>query len=301
MKRSLVVGASGQVGHQIAAMLGDEHAVGTYRANAPAGGITLELGDLAGNPEGARDLLRDVDADAVYCPAAMTHVDGCESAPDRAIRVNCEAPAVLARAAAAAGLPFVFFSTEYIFDGKSGPYKEDDAANPISVYGRSKWMAETEICGVHPEALILRTTVVYGTDPAGKNFLYGLRQACAEGRLCRVASDQISTPTYNKDLALAAIQLVRARAKGVVHVCGGERLSRYEFAIRAARAMGVDASNVTPATTKELAQIAPRPLSAGLISSKLKRALPDFRAHSIEEGMREWMKEMQTESRIRSA
>ena len=289
MKRSLVVGASGQVGHQIAEFLGAERAVGTFRANPPAGERKLDLEDIAGQSDRARKLLQDVEADAVYCAAAMTHVDGCESQPELALRANCEGPATLARAAAALEIPFVFFSTEYIFDGKSGPYKEADAANPISVYGRSKWEGEVAVGKAYPRALILRTTVVYGFDPAGKNFLYGLRRACSEGEIFRAASDQVSTPTYNKDLARAAVGLVRAKASGVFHVCGSELLSRYDFAVRAARAMGFDATNLVAASTAELKQIAPRPLLGGLLSHKLAQVLPEFRMRSVEEAVREWM------------
>jgi dTDP-4-dehydrorhamnose reductase len=290
VKRSLVVGASGQVGHQIAAALGADNVVATFRSNAPPGGLALDLGDLVGHPDKARHLLREVAADAVYCAAAMTHVDGCETQPEQAMRVNGHAPAVLAGAAAEAGIPFVFFSTEYVFDGANGPYGEDAPAHPINVYGRSKWMGEVEVRKAHPQALVLRTTVVYGFDPAGKNFLYSLRRASLDGRPFRVAGDQISTPTYNPDLASAAIQLVRAKATGVFHVCGSERLSRYDFACRALRAMGLDGNTISSATTKELAQIAPRPLSAGLLSTKLAQTLPQFQMRSVEDAVRDWIK-----------
>jgi dTDP-4-dehydrorhamnose reductase len=294
VKRSLVVGASGQVGYQIASALG-ANAVGSVRSQAPVNGVTLDLADLVDHPDKARSLLRTLDADAVYCAGAMTHVDGCESAPEQAMRVNCHAPAVLAGAAAEAGIPFVFFSSEYVFDGKNGPYDEDSVVNPISVYGRSKWLGEVEVRKAHPQALILRTTVVYGFDRAGKNFLYSLRSACLEGRVFRVPSDQISTPTYNKDLASAAIALVRANAKGVFHVCGSELLSRFEFAIQAARVMGVDVSHIVPAKTAELSQIAPRPLSAGLLSTKLARSFPEIRMRNVEQAVRDWMKEVASE------
>ena len=291
MKRKLVVGASGQVGHQIAAALGPENTIRTFRSNAPAGGITLDLGDLVDRPDEARRLVHEFEVDAVYCAAAMTHVDGCESAPDAAMRINCQAPAVLAGAAAEAHIPFVFFSTENIFDGTSGPYSEEFPASPLSVYGRTKWQGEMAVQKAHPGALILRTTVVYGFDPAEKNFLYSLRRAALERRTVRAPIDQISTPTYNKDLALAAIRLVEARRNGVFHVCGRELLSRYDFAIAAIHAMGLNASFLTGVTTAELKQVAPRPLIAGLLTNKLKQALPDLRMHGVDEGVREWMAE----------
>jgi dTDP-4-dehydrorhamnose reductase len=294
MTRSLIVGASGQVGHQICQALGAEHAIGTFRSGAPGNGITLDLRELLDQPDKARALIREVEPDAVYCAGAMTHVDGCESEPKKAMEVNCFAPSILANAAAEADVPFVFFSTEYVFDGKNGPYSETAAANPISVYGRSKWMGENAVRRVHPNALILRTTVVYGFDPAGKNFLYSLRAACLERRTFRAPVDQISTPTYNKDLASAAIRLVKTKASGVFHVCGRELLSRYDFAIAAIRAMGLNASFLSSVTTAELKQVAPRPLTAGLLTNKLTRALPDLRMRSVEEGLREWMAENPT-------
>jgi dTDP-4-dehydrorhamnose reductase len=291
VKRALVVGASGQVGHQIAAALGPGNVVGTYRANPPVRGITLDLSELVDRPGEARRLVREFDAGAVYCAAAMTHVDGCESAPEAAMRINCHAPAVLAGAAEDAGIPFVFFSTEYVFDGENGPYTEESASNPISAYGRSKWEGENAVRKAHPGALILRTTVVYGFDPAGKNFLYSLRRAALEKRPFRAPVDQVSTPTYNKDLAQAAIRLVRAKAAGVFNVCGPERLNRYDFAVAALQAMGLRDNILSGVTTQELAQIAPRPLTAGLLTAKLTRTLPDLKMHSVEQGVREWMAE----------
>jgi dTDP-4-dehydrorhamnose reductase len=287
-KRSLVVGASGQVGNQIAQALGFDRTVRTVRGNPGANEIVVDLLELADNTGLARRLV-DHDVDAVYCAAAMTHVDGCETAPDAAMKANCHAPAALAAAAAEARVPFVFFSTEYVFDGKNGPYDEEAKANPISVYGRSKWMGELEVRKACPRALILRTTVVYGVDPARKNFLYSLRRACLEKRPFRSPDDQISTPTYNRDLAQAAIRLATAGQTGIFNVSGPERLNRYDFAIAAIRAMGLEHDNLSAITTAELKQIAPRPLNAGLVIGKLARTLPDLRMRGTEEGVSEWM------------
>lgn len=290
-RRSLVVGASGQVGSQIALALGRDRSIRTVRKNPGSDEIVIDLFALAEDPQRAKRLLQEHSIDAVYCAAAMTHVDGCESAPDAAMKANCHAPAALATAAAEARIPFVFFSTEYVFDGKNGPYPESAPANPISVYGKSKLEGERAVLQAHRGALILRTTMVYGTDPARKNFLYSLRQACIEKRSFRVAVDQISTPTYNRDLAQAAIRLVRAGHAGVFNVAGGERLNRYAFARIAVRTMALSDETVEAVTTADLKQAAPRPLNAGLLTTKLAKTLPDLRMHSAQEGVQKWMAE----------
>lgn len=289
--RCLVAGASGQVGTQIMSILGPERCVAASRAVGRSGWVHLDLAELAGQPGCADNVITELHVGAVYCAGAMTDVERCESEPEMAMNVNCHGPAALADAAARHGIPFAYFSSEYVFDGRGGPYTEDAAPNPINVYGRSKWMGEQAIRKVHPNPLIIRTTVVYGRDPRGRNFLYGLRRALQSGQTIRVANDQISTPTYNWDLANAAIALVRAEAGGVFHVCGPERLSRFEFARRAAQAMGMDESHIAGIPTEELGQAARRPLDAGLSTQQLHRfpALPPMRG--IWEGVRTWAAE----------
>jgi len=288
-RRSLVVGASGQVGHHIALALGAGRAICAVRKAATPDEFSMDLANLTEPSLELLRMVRESQLDAVYCAGAMTHVDRCESAPEEAMRVNSRGPAALAAAAAEGNLPFVFFSSDYVFDGKNGPYTEDAAPNPLSVYGRSKLAGESEVRKAHPGALIIRTTVVYGSDPARKNFLYSLRRACMEDKPFRAPVDQISTPTYNRDLAEAAIRLVRAGQSGVFNVSGPDQLTRYEFAKIAIRAMGLSDSNLEPVETAELHQPAPRPLNGGLLTEKLIRSLPDLRMRSAEEGVREWM------------
>jgi dTDP-4-dehydrorhamnose reductase len=279
------------VGAQIISILGPDRAVPASRAPAQPGWVQLDLASLAGDSRLAADRIAQLDVGAVYCVGGMTDVERCESEPEMAMRINCHGPAALAEAAARNGVPFVYFSTEYIFDGNSGPYTEDAPASPISVYGRSKWLGEQAILRAHSCPLIVRTTVVYGSDARGKNFLYALRRAMLERRTMRVANDQISTPTYNRDLARTTIALLQSRAHGVWNVCGPQRLSRLEFALRAARAMGLDESGIVGVPTAELRQAARRPLSAGLSTERLRRfpSLPAMRG--TEEAIGEWVRE----------
>jgi dTDP-4-dehydrorhamnose reductase len=283
--RNLIVGAAGQVGTQIVADLTPARSLGASRAERP-GFLTFDLSTLD-EPEAA-NLLERSGADAVYCVGAMTNVEECESASGLAVRTNCSGPAALAFAAARRGIPFVYFSTEYVFDGQSGPYAEDAAANPINVYGQSKWMGELEVARAHPAALIVRTTVVYGPDPGGRNFLHALRRAWLARVEFRVPGDQISTPTYNRDLARVVIALVERGATGVFHVCGPELLSRVEFATAAARHLGWEGVRIAAVATRRLGQVAPRPLQGGLLTEKLRRLHPDLRMRPLDECCADW-------------
>jgi dTDP-4-dehydrorhamnose reductase len=289
MKRPLIVGASGQVGSQLLSVLGREGAVPTSRDAEASGWISFDLESIAGSPREAERRLVELNVDAIYCTGGMTDVERCESEPELANRINCDGPAALAAAAHRRGLPFVFFSSEYVFDGENGPYAEASQAAPINAYGHSKWLGELAVSEAHPEALILRTTNVYGPDPTSKNFLYSLARTLRSGQLARVAADQISTPTYNYDVAAGAVKLLNCGARGIFHLCGPELLSRAEFAIRAAKEMGLDSSRIVAVLTADLGQKARRPLNGGLVTEKVRRLYPDLHLRGFEESIRNWV------------
>lgn len=284
--RSLIVGATGQVGKQLIRTVGMDHCVPTARIPHSSEWLTLDLASI--DRETAMKLLESLDLNAIYCVGGMTNVDLCEVETDLAIQTNCHGPKVLAEVANERNIPFVYFSTEYIFDGVNGPYDEESAANPISCYGVSKWRGEQAVSDACSRALILRTTVVYGPDDAEKNFLYGLRRALMAGDSFRVPEDQISTPTYNRDLANATLRLVEARATGVFHVCGPELLSRLQFARYATRFWGLDTTLVSGIRTSSLGQKAPRPLNAGLLINKLQNIYPEIRMRSLADSLSDW-------------
>lgn len=286
-RRILVVGASGQVGTQVLRVLPSGSAIPTSQGTEKPGWAALDLGTVS--EAEADELVGRFEIAAVYCIGGMTHVDGCESRFELARRINCEGPAILAAAAAKRGARFVYFSTDYVFNGRNGPYAEDEPGDPIGAYGRSKWLGEQAVQEAHPETLVIRTTTVYGPDPNGRNFLYSLRKGLVGTKPFRVPADQISTPTYNLDLAVAVVALAESGAHGVFHVAGPDVVSRLEFARRAAAVLGLDSANLSGVSTAELAQIAARPLQAGLLTGKLAAYLPEVRMRGIEDGVSHWM------------
>jgi len=269
--RALVIGASGQVGAALLSHLrarGHE-AQGTHGGHPLPGLTPLDILDH----EATARAVAAARPDWVFCPAGLSHVDYCEDHPDEALAANYDGPREAARAAHAAGAGFVFYSTDYVFNGEAGPYGEDDPPRPLSIYGRSKWEGERAVVTACPRAVVIRTSVIYGPEPQGKNHVYQLIRACREGRAFRLASDQRVSPTYNADLAAASVELAERALGGLWHVAGPEVLDRYAFALLVAREFGLDASRLSAVKTVELAQKAPRPLMGGLKVAKARAAL----------------------------
>jgi dTDP-4-dehydrorhamnose reductase len=289
---SLVVGATGQIGQQMMRLLGDGALPTTRSVKTPGGWLHLDLAELT-TPADVDRLLRSRELSTIYCLGGFTNVDGCEDDQDLAHATNCRGPAMLASAARVRGIPFVYFSTEYVFDGNDGPYEENSPANPISVYGKSKWQGELAVLQACSDALILRTTVVYGPDSGEKNFVYSLMRNLSAGKTMRVPEDQVSTPTYNRDLAAATLALVERNATGIFHVCGPERMGRLEFARSVADHLGLDRRLLDGRPTSALGQRAPRPLSAGLSIDKLRRTYPDLRMRGLSEALADCKQELQ--------
>ena len=265
--RALVIGASGQVGSALVeALRGRGHDV-TAAARTPRSGV-VPL-DILDTVRTAR-LIGESEADWIFCPAALTHVDYCEDHRDEAMRVNRDAAALAARAAARHGSGFVYYSTEYVFDGAGGPYAEGDTTNPVSVYGESKLAGERAVQDGNARALIVRTTVVYGPEPQEKNFVYQLLRRGRAGERMRAPIDQISSPTYNVDLAGATVELAERGATGVFHVAGSAMMDRCAFARLVCEVFGLDAALLDAATTADLGQRARRPLRAGLLIDRVR-------------------------------
>ena len=284
--RTLTIGAHGQLGAELTRQLG-ESALPAGRRPDPAM-LHADLAEIAANPQLAYDLIAQHNVSAILCAAGATDVERCESDPAWAAAANHTGPLALAIAARAANIPFVFFSTDYVFDGASGPYAEDDPTNPLSVYGRTKLEGEQSILNSHPSALVLRTTTVYGPDAQRKNFLYTLTRLLSEAKPMRVPTDQFATPTYNEYIAAATLELLRGRHSGLFHLAGPDFLSRYDFALLACDLLGLPTATLTGVTTPELQQKAARPLLGGLRIDRLIATLGRNPMRSPADGIRAW-------------
>ncbi len=267
--RAVVIGGSGQIGSWLLRVLAERghEAVGTYATCPYEGLVPLDASDLTR----AADWLRGQSPDVVFYPAGFTWVDGCERDPARARAANVVQPVNLARVATDVGARFIYFSTDYVFDGVRGPYAETDAPNPLSVYGRAKREAEEALGDEH---LTIRTSWVFGPERQGKNFAYQLAKALRTQGTLVCPSDQVSSPSYGPDVARAAVLLAEQGQRGIIHAAGPEVLGRVEFARSLATAFGLDPDGITGKTTEELGQEAPRPLQGGLLTPRLDACLP---------------------------
>jgi dTDP-4-dehydrorhamnose reductase len=217
---------------------------------------------------------------------AMTQVDPCELDPEACYRVNVEGTQVLLEAAADVGARFLFVSTDFVFDGVAGPYTEEDAPNPISAYGRSKWEAEKRVMAAPIPWAIVRTVLVYGTPLSGtrSNIITWTRANLESGKSIKVVCDQWRTPTYVEDLAQGIVTMVRFSASGLYHLSGKDFMTPYDMALRTARHLGLDETLLTQVDASTFSQPGPRPPRTGFVIDKAIRDL-GYAPLSFEEGI----------------
>lgn len=287
MPRILVTGKDGQVGFELQRVLGE---LGTVIA------VGRAECDLA-RPDAIRALIGKVNPDIVVNPAAYTAVDKAESDRDLAYAVNADAAQVLAHECARRDALLIHYSTDYVFDGKKdGPYSEDDATGPHSIYGKSKLAGEEAIRAVGGKHLILRTSWVFGVH--GANFLKTILRLAAERDSLRIVADQFGAPTSARMIADATAAILRglkdpvlqgaAPACGTYHLAAAGETSWHgyaEFVVRNARELGMvlalDPSAIAPIATADYPLPAPRPSNSLLNTSKLQSTfgvgLPDWK------------------------
>ena len=268
LSKALVVGASGLVGGALMRVLRGAQidAVGTY-AKCPRPG--LEPLDITNSAQ-VRACVEHHRPAAIFLTAALTHVDYCEEHGDEAFVINVEGPRAVAEAARALDAQLIFYSTDYIFDGKAGPYDEESHPSPLSVYGRTKLAAEQAIHETVDRALILRTTVVFGWDLTSTNFAMQVYHKVRAGERMTVPVDQIGNPTLADYLAETSLVLAERGVSGIVNVVGKDLVARSDFARALVKLYGGSPDLVVPVPTDSLNQKAPRPLRGGFRTEKLE-------------------------------
>jgi dTDP-4-dehydrorhamnose reductase len=264
----LIIGAGGQVGTALAAQPGTL-------------GITRRELDLAEATESDAAALIDAhQPDVVINAAAYTAVDRAETEEDLATRVNGEAVGMLARVCAARRIPFVTYSTDYVFDGNgTRPYLETDPVDPINAYGRSKLVGEQAVLEAGDTGLVIRTSwVISATHP---NFVATMLRLTGEGRQLNVIDDQHGRPTIAADLATATLRAVEVGAAGILHLANHGETTWYELARTAVEMAGRDPGLIRPCATADYPTPAKRPAYSTLDTTRAEglgvEPLPDWR------------------------
>ncbi len=252
---------------KIALARGDEVFSG-YVHNMPRYGKPVRF-DLLDGP-GISDMVERFAPEVIIHSAALTDVDRCEREKELAYKMNVEGTRAISAAAQKVGSFLIYISTDYVFDGQCGMYREDDKPNPVSYYGCSKLLGE-QYCG----GCIVRTCVIYGSRPAsGKvNFALWLLSSLKSGKEVRVVTDQFITPTLNTNLTAMILEVADRRLCGVYNLAGATRISRYDYAQELAREFDLDASLITPSRMEDLLWAAKRPIDSSLDTSKAERML----------------------------
>lgn len=288
--RILVVGSNGLLGQKVVEVFVRGTAATVTAASVepasvrPLQSVPYRELDITSRQD-VKSLVAELDPEVVINCAALTNVDACEKERDLAWRINVTGVEHLVEAAKKSGALLVHLSSDYVFDGKRGPYAEGDRPEPLSYYGKTKLASENVLRTSGIPYVIARTMVLFGyAEGIRQNFALWLIDSLSAGTAVRVVDDQLGNPTLVDDLAYAILKSVELTKRGVYHIAGRDIVSRYAFAVRLAEIFGLDPGLIQPIKTSQLEQPAPRPLKSGLITLKAETEL-GYAPSSVDEGL----------------
>ena len=288
----LITGANGFLGYYLAQqLLQNRHQViATGRGNCrlPFGNIpgfeyaTMDFTD----PFAVHDVFEKYKPGAVLHLGAMSKPDECEQNQWPAYTVNVEGTVTMLLNAAACKSFFVFLSTDFVFDGLKGMYREDDLPGAVNFYGKTKVEAEEAVNEYEYPWAVVRTVLVYGKSYSGRgNILTVVKDKLEKGEEYSVFTDQLRTPTYVEDLVSGIMTILEKKATGIYHLSGAEPLTPYEMACMTADHLRLDKSFIKKVTASEFPQPAKRPSKTTFNIEKAKKEL-DYKPVSFKEGLK---------------
>lgn len=288
--RLLITGASGLLGTrlcQLAASRNNE-VYAVYSQHPPMYGFPLQFSIL--DAKAMQHAIDRTNPDAVVHAAALTDVDKCEAEKELAWKTNVDATVNLVSLCKERDIFLLYVSTDYVFDGRKGMYKETDSPAPINYYGLTKLKGE-EAVQTFENHCIARASVIYGSTPAtGKiNFALWLLDKIKKNEQVRIVTDQWNSPTLNTSMAEMILETLEKRINGILHLAGATRLSRYEFAQHLAEAFRLDAKFIVPAQSVSIKWVGPRPRDSSLDVKKVEKAFDNkpLRVHEALRKMRD--------------
>ena len=291
----LITGSNGLLGQKLVYALKNDPEVQLVATSRGPNRLAVQEGytycslDIT-NRQQVVEVLEKYKPDVVMHTAAMTNVDQCETEREACRMQNVEAVRHLVEAIDGMHqkrVHLIHLSTDFIFDGEAGPYREEDAPNPVSFYGWSKYDAERIITASGIDWAILRTIIVYGiTDNMSRsNIVLWAREALRKGQPMNVVNDQFRSPTLAEDLAQGCILAAKQRARGIFHISGPDTLSIIDLVGAVARVNGLSMDCVEAVSSATLNQPAKRPPRTGFIIDKARRVL-GYAPHTFEAGIR---------------
>lgn len=236
--------------------------------------------------ENLKNTIQNIQPDFIINTAAMTQVDDCETNKEACDLLNIDVVKWLTEVSEETNSHLIHLSTDFIFDGEKGYYKETDTPNPLSYYGLSKLKSEEVLLNSTIDYSILRTILVYGKvfSMSRSNIVLWVKSMLEQGKEITIVDDQFRMPTYVDDLALACKLTMDKKAKGIFHISSKELLSILEITQQVAEVFGLDKSLIKPISSSTLNQAAKRPPKTGFDLSKTNREL-EFYPKSFKEDL----------------
>lgn len=269
MTTILITGASGQLGMSLKKIFNSKYEIISTTGNNTSDGSSIYL-DVT-NPMLFKEVVEMTNPDLVVNLAAMTSVDLCEKNPELAYSINIGGVDNLVNAFRG---PIIHVSTDYVFDGESGPYKEEDTTNPLNVYGLSKLESEKLLLDQSEDSLVIRSNVLYDySSKSEASFLNWVVESLNQEKEISVVEDQWNNPTWTGSLAVVIDRAIDTQVTGLVHWGDGDLVSRFDFANKIADVFNLKKSLIKPILTSELNQTAKRPLKSGLTSDYAQNIL----------------------------
>ena len=291
LKRILVTGSNGLLGQKLVHKLRQREDIqliatsrGENRVKVTEGYIYESL-DIS-NQEEVDSVVSKYKPNAIINTAAMTNVDACEEKKEECWDLNVNAVKYLVEASEKWNVHFIHLSTDFVFDGEDGPYREEDTPNPLSYYGKSKLEAEKIAQNSNTKWSIARTIIVYGIvdDMSRSNIVLWAKGALEKGQTLTIVNDQFRSPTLAEDLADGCILIAEKEAEGIFHLSGKDFMSIVELVRRVAEYYNLDASYIQEISSSALNQAAKRPPKTGFVLDKAINQL-GYNPHSFEDGI----------------
>lgn len=271
----LITGASGLFGSKLAELAtASNYAVYSgHNQDSVAYGTPVQF-DVSDKNQ-VESIFRKVSPEVVVHAAGLTDVDKCELNRELAWKINVKGTRNIVEAAKSSHAFIVYISTDYVFNGETGQYKETDRTNPINYYGVTKLEAEELVKDLVDEYCIARTSVIYGsTLAAGKiNFVLWIVNQLKKNEQVKIVTDQYNSPTLNTNLASMTLEITERKLTGTFHLSGATRISRYDFAKVTAQTFSLDANLIIPCSSADIAWSAKRPRDSSLNTAKAQQTL----------------------------
>ena len=264
MKRILLTGSNGQLGYSCKEDLSEKFDLICTSRSKSKGTLQLDIFDR----NAVSNTLKKFQPDIVINLSAFTDVNGCEKNPHLANKINFEGVKNICDNFDG---HLIHISSDYVFDGKDGPYDESSTTNPISVYGTSKLKADEYIIKNKSHYTILRANVLYDYHKkTNASFLKWVIESLQQNKAIKVVNDQWNNPTWTRNFYIFILKLIKKKGHGLLNYADNGIMTRYDFALKIANIFDLDTNLIEQIKTKELKQEAKRPMKSGLITKKIE-------------------------------